>query len=160
MERKSLVIKYTDYKSIEELPADEKALLMTAQKAADNAYAPYSKFNVGAALLLKNGEIISASNQENAAYPSGLCAERSAIFYAHSKYPLTPIVKIAVAAKVNGQLTSDLTYPCGACRQVLQESQIRGREKIKVIVGSRTTVRVLDSVEGILPFAFDNLGKE
>lgn len=160
MERKKIVINYTDYASIEELPADEKELLKAAQKATDNAYAPYSKFHVGAAVLLKNGEVITAANQENAAYPSGLCAERSAIFFAHSKYPDTPILKIAVTAKVNGQLTTDLTYPCGACRQVLQESQIRGGKKIKVIVGSRSTVRVLDSVECILPFAFDNLGKE
>lgn len=160
MERNNLTIDYTDYESKEEMPDDEKRLVEAAQDAAERAYAPYSKFNVGAALLLKNGEVITASNQENAAYPSGLCAERTAIFYANSKYPHTPIIKIAVAAKVNGKPTTDLTYPCGACRQVLQESQIRGGEKIKIIVASNTTVRVLESVECLLPFAFDNLGKD
>ena len=159
MEQKCLKIYYTDYNSANELPADERNLLIEAQKAADKAYAPYSKFSVGAALLLKNGEIISASNQENAAYPSGLCAERSAIVYAHSKFPHTPIIRIAISAKTNGEITEDLTYPCGACRQVLQESQIRGGEDIKIIIGSRTTVRVLDSVNSVLPFAFDNLKK-
>jgi len=159
MERKNIVLTYTDYKSKEELPNEDKMLLTAAEKIADNAYAPYSKFNVGAALLLKNGEIITAANQENAAYPSGLCAERSAIFYAHSKYPHTPIIKLAVTAKVNGEITTDLTYPCGSCRQVLQESQTRGGEKIEIIVGSRTKVRVLESVECLLPFAFDNLGR-
>ena len=118
--------KYQVLDSAEELSIPDKELYDAAVNAADKAYAPYSKFHVGSAVRLENGEIISAANQENAAYPSGLCAERSTLFYAHSKYPNTPVVAIAIVAKTDGKLTPTPTYPCGACRQVLHESQIRG----------------------------------
>ncbi len=157
MEKKCININYTEYSSKEELPAQERELLEKAIEATDGSYAPYSEFNVGAAVKMTNGEIISAANQENAAYPSGLCAERTAIFYAHAKYPQENITAIAVVAKHKGEITPGLTYPCGACRQVLSESQTRSAAPIKIIVGSATTVLVLDSVDCILPFAFDNL---
>lgn len=159
MER-NFTIKYKEFASSSLLQPEEKRLLDAAIEAADGSYAPYSHFNVGAAVEMENGEIISSANQENAAYPSGLCAERSALFYAHSKYPDKAIVAIAVAAKCNGKVTERPTYPCGACRQVLQESQQRGGKKIKIIIGSATKVQVIDSVSQLLPFAFDNLPRE
>lgn len=150
-------IKYEEYDSPKRLTPSERRLLERAIEAIAGSYAPYSRFNVGAAVEMENGEIISSANQENAAYPSGICAERSALFYAHSKFPDSAIVAIAVVAAVNGKLTETPTYPCGACRQVMYESQQRGRKKIKVIIGSATRIEVIDSVNGLLPFAFDNL---
>ncbi len=157
MEKKCINISYTEYDSIDELGTSDKLLLEHAIAAADTSYAPYSSFNVGAAVQLSNGEIVSGSNQENAAYPSGLCAERTAIFYAHAKYPDAAVKAIALVAKQNGHLTESFTYPCGACRQVLHESQMRSGAPVRIIVGSATKVLVLDSVNGLLPFAFDNL---
>ena len=124
--------------------------------ATEGSYSPYSGFSVGAAVRMANGEIISAANQENAAYPSGMCAERSALFYAHSKYPSVPVTALAVVARHNGEITPQLTYPCGACRQVLSETQSRSGNPVKIIVGSAYEILLLDSVESLLPFAFDN----
>lgn len=157
MTQRTITIPYQEFSSAGELSTEDKALLDAAVKATEGSYAPYSKFNVGAALRLANGEIVSAANQENAAYPSGLCAERSALFYAHSRYPDTPVLAIAIAAKTNGRLTSAPTYPCGACRQVMIESQNRGKKPVKVIIGSAGKIQVIDSIEYLMPFAFDNL---
>lgn len=157
MEKKNIAITYTEYSSIEELEQPLKELLEKAIGATAGSYAPYSGFNVGAAVLMTNGEIIAAANQENAAYPSGLCAERTAIFYAHAKYPQENITAIAVAAKAGGKLTPRLTYPCGACRQVLSESQTRYGAPLKIVVGSATRVQVFDSVDDLLPLSFDNI---
>ncbi len=160
MKDKLITIKYKEFLSADELSAEDKELFEAAVKAAEGSYAPYSGFNVGAAVRLENGCIISAANQENAAYPSGLCAERSALFYAHSKYPRVPVVSIAIAAKTEGILTATPTYPCGACRQVMNESQARGKKSIKVIIGSASKIEVIESITGLLPFAFDNLPAE
>ncbi len=157
MEKKAINICYEQYSNKEELKIEERELLDKAIEATEGSYAPYSGFNVGAAVRLTNGEIVTGANQENAAYPSGTCAERTAIFYAHAKFPKENIVAIAVVAKHNGELTPRLTYPCGACRQVMIESQNRAGAPIKIIVGSATAVQVIDSVNGILPFAFDNI---
>ena len=159
MEKKCINISYMEYASIDELEVTDKILLEKAIEATETSYAPYSTFNVGAAVYLSNGEIISASNQENAAYPSGLCAERTALFYAHAKFPEENVLSIAVVAKQNGVLTEGLTYPCGACRQVLHESQMRSGFPIKIIVGSASKVMILNSVNDLLPFAFDNLNQ-
>lgn len=156
MERKELKISYKQYNSLTELPKDEKRLMEMAIEATAGSYSPYSTFRVGAAALMENGEIITAANQENAAYPSGMCAERSVLFYAHSKYPDIAVRALAVAAKHNGELTPQPTYPCGACRQVLYETQQRSGKPVKIIIGSSTRILVLDSVSDILPFAFDN----
>lgn len=107
--------------------------------------------------MLENGEIISAANQENAAYPSGLCAERSTIFYAHSKFPKENIKAIAIAAKEGGVLTELPVYPCGACRQVMHETQFRAKNPIKVIMGGASKIEIVESVLDFIPFAFDNL---
>lgn len=157
--KREINIQYDEYNSVKELNQKEVELLKMAENAANNSYAPYSNFNVGAAVLMDNGEIITAANQENAAYPSGLCAERSAIFYAHSKYPDSAITAIAVTAKQNGKVTDSPATPCGSCRQVLSESQKRGGKQIEIILGGTKKILVFKSLEDILPFTFDNLYK-
>ncbi len=159
MNRKSITISYSEYNSNNELPTKDKELLDIAIEATKNSYAPYSRFNVGAAVRLANGEIISASNQENAAYPSGLCAERVAIFYANSRFPDVKVEALAVTAAVNGNICENPTYPCGACRQVLAETELRSGNKIRIIIGGEKITQVIDSVDGLLPFVFDNLPK-
>ena len=159
MKRKNLVIEYDEYLDKEELSKEDVLLLDRAALAAKGAYAPYSNFNVGAALLLSNGEIIAANNQENAAYPSGLCAERVAIFYANAKYPNASIVSLAVTALVQGKLSEVPTYPCGACRQVMAESEQRSGVPIRIVVGGEKVIQVLESTRSLLPFVFDNLPK-
>ena len=157
MKEKIVNIRYMEYDSIEEIHASWRILLEKAIQATENSYAPYSKFNVGAAVRMSGGEIITGSNQENAASPSGLCAERVALFAAHHNYPGSAVEAIAIAARQDGKLTSTLTYPCAACLQVLAESQKRSGTPIKVIVGSSGKVQIFDSVESLLPFSFDNL---
>ena len=157
MEEKNIIINYTEYNCAEELPQLEKRLLEKAIQATSSSYAPYSKFNVGAAVLMGNGEVVTGSNQENAASPSGLCAERVALFAAHHMYPNEPVKAIAIAAKQNGKITADLTYPCAACIQVMVESQKRSGGPIKIIVGSSGKVQVFGSVDTLLPFSFGNL---
>jgi cytidine deaminase len=119
MRKISVQIKYTEYPDNTNLPESDNQLIMKAREAVQRGYAPYSGFRVGAAVLLENGSIITGTNQENAAYPSGLCAERTALFYASSQYPNVPILAIAVSTSGNG--FSDEAKPCGACRQVMSE---------------------------------------
>ncbi len=159
MNQKSITIHYNEYSNREELSKEERGLLDLAVKAAAGAYAPYSRFNVGAAVLMSNGQIFHASNQENAAFPSGLCAERVALFYAHSACPDAKVVAIAIVSVINGKLSKTPTYPCGACRQVMTESQQRGGEPVKIIFGSETVTQIVYSTESVMPFAFDNLPK-
>ena len=159
MSQKKISITYEEFPKGAGLEQQDSELLKKAADAAKSAYAPYSNFNVGAAVRLSNGEVIAASNQENAAYPSGLCAERVAIFYAHARYPDSNIESIAVTASVDGHLCEDPTYPCGACRQVMAESENRSGKPIKIIIGGERITQVIDSVEGLLPFVFDNLPK-
>ncbi len=159
MKQKSLVIEYDEYINSEGMQKEDLELLDHAIDATKNAYAPYSNFKVGAAVKLSNGEIISASNQENAAYPSGLCAERVAIFYAHARYPEASIQSLAVTASVNGNQCETPTYPCGACRQVLAESEQRGGDPIKIIIGGVKVTQIVKGTSSLLPFVFDNLPK-
>ena len=110
----------------EELSEEERHLIELAIEATDRSYSPYSHFKVGAAIRLDNGEELSGSNQENAAYPSGICAERTTLFYAGAQFPDTPIRMLAIAARgTDGELTEEPTGPCGACRQVILESETR-----------------------------------
>lgn len=139
---------------IEECSDIEKKLIVAAKSATKNSYAPYSEFKVGAAALLANGEIISGNNQENAAYPSGLCAERTAVFYAHSKYPDQKIEAIAITAWNKGDFTKDVITPCGACRQVLLEAENRFNSPMKVLMCSEDTVYVANSLKDLLPLSF------
>ncbi|MDD4460602.1 MAG: cytidine deaminase [Proteiniphilum sp.] len=139
---------------LEECSDAEKKLIDAAKSATQRAYAPYSGFSVGAALLLGNGEIVSGNNQENAAYPSGLCAERTTVFYANSAFPEEKVVAIAIAAFHKGAFTSDVITPCGACRQVLLETENRFRSPMRVLMYSEKGVYVVNSIKDLLPFSF------
>ena len=155
MIKKNININYREYDSACELPPELKELLEMAEKATGNSYAPYSNFHVGAAVKMTGGETVTGSNQENAAYPSGLCAERVALFHAHHTFPNEAVNAIAIIAKDSaGNLTSGLTFPCAACIQVLVESEKRGKSPITIVIGSATKVLVLDSVQNLLPFSF------
>jgi cytidine deaminase len=154
MKEKKIEITVYEADNAKELAPSDSALLHEAIEATRNAYAPYSKFSVGAAVLLDNGEIIHGSNQENAAYPSGLCAERVALFYASSRYPNAAIKAIAVNSTVNGKENHDPVYPCGDCRQVLLEWENRSGKPIKVIMGSASKIHVVNSIKDLLPLSF------
>ena len=145
-----------EYDSIEELNKEEQILIEKSKEAVKNAYAPYSKFNVGAAVLLENGEIITGTNQENAAYPSGLCAERVAIFYANSKYPNVAIKSLAVTAFTNNHFIDNPLPPCGSCRQVILESETRFNKPIKIYLVSKTKITVVEDAKELLPINFDD----
>lgn len=136
-----------------ELPDEELPLMQAAIQATGQAYAPYSNFHVGAAALLENGIIITGSNQENAAYPSGLCAERVALFNAGHQYPDVPVVALAIAAATNGRQVESIS-PCGACRQVLLEAEQRHGKPMKVLLCGTKEVMVATSAESLLPLCF------
>ena len=144
------------YASKEALKEDVQELFKAAETARKNAYAPYSKFLVGAALKLENGEVITGSNQENAAYPSGLCAERTAIFYAGAQFPNQNILKIAISAGLKEKALDRPIPPCGACRQALVEYEQRQNIPIELyFMGTEGQVAYSESVENILPWIFD-----
>lgn len=146
----------TVYDNIEELSKDVISLMEKAMEARQNAYAPYSKFNVGAALLLDNGEIITGSNQENASYPSGLCAERTAIYYAGAKYPEAKIVQMAIIAGSTIKQTMSPIPPCGACRQAIAEYEIKQETPIEIyFMGETGKVVKSNSLANLLPLVFD-----
>lgn len=148
---------YTVYNSIEELSDSDKKLVTCAKKAAETAYAPYSNFFVGAALLLENGEIVTGNNQENAAYPSGLCAERVAIFHASALHPDVLIKTIAIAAKSKVKTIESPVTPCGACRQVLSEYEAKQKTPFRVIMtGEAGKVYISESVSNLLPLCFSS----
>ena len=139
---------------LEECSEAEKKLIEAAKSATERAYVPYSGFSVGSAVLLGNGEIVSGSNQENAAYPSGLCAERTTVFYANSSFPEEKVVAIAVAAFHKGAFTSDVITPCGACRQALLETENRFHSPMRVLMYSEKGVYVVNSIKDLLPLSF------
>ena len=140
---------------LEELPKEEQKLVQMAIEATDRSYANYSKFHVGAALLLENGEIIIGCNQENAAFPAGICAERTAIFAAGAQYPDVGVKMLAIAARgTDGELTDEPTGPCGACRQVILESETRAGGPMKILLYGKKCVYVMDGIETLLPLCF------
>ena len=140
---------------ISELSENEQQLVENAKSALKTAYAPYSGFFVGSSVLLENGEIINGSNQENVAYPSGLCAERVALFYAGARYPNIKVKTIAVSVLSKNFEVNDIISPCGACRQVMAEYEEKQEEAIKVILHSPTDeVLIANTVEDLLPFMF------
>ena len=154
MENKRLVIDYAEYASLEELPAEARKLMECAMESAHRAYAPYSNFHVGAAVLLADGTMVQGSNQENIAYPSGLCAERTALFSASAQYPDKAVEALAVVGHFEGEFTE--ASPCGACRQVMAEYESRYGRKLTVfcyLKGGR--IRRIMGVESLLPFGFD-----
>lgn len=141
--------------SPDELSAEEQQLVEAAKKATTRSYAPYSHFHVGAAALLTNGEIISGTNQENAAYPSGICAERTTLFYANSQHPQQAVKALAIAARTSeGHWTETPISPCGACRQVMTETENRFGKPMKVLLCSAQEVFVIESAKDLLPVSF------
>ncbi len=150
---------YLEYPSRNDLNNDEIELISQASIISKQAYAPYSLFNVGAAIRFDNGNIITGNNQENAAYPSGLCAERVALFYAKSQHPELAIKEIAITASSKKFKVTDPITPCGACRQAILEYEMNQNHPIKIILGSEHTdkVIVIDSVKNLLPFSFDEV---
>ncbi|GAL68949.1 cytidine deaminase [Jejuia pallidilutea] len=139
-----------------ELPEDVSKLIDLAKKARLKAYAPYSNFAVGAAILLDNNEVVTGSNQENASYPSGLCAERTAIYYAGAKYPDAKILKIAIVAGSLKFETSQPIPPCGACRQAIAEYEVNQKTNIEIyFMGTSGNILKSNSLENLLPLIFD-----
>jgi len=146
---------FQELSSMDELNSDDRKLLQKAKEAANKAYAPYSEFRVGAALLLENGEIITGNNQENAAYPSGLCAERVAMFYASAQYPGVPFKALAITANSDKIEINHPISPCGSCRQVMVEYEFLSKKPMKVILSGQTgSIYIIDRVTDLLPFSF------
>jgi cytidine deaminase len=139
------------------LSQDEKNLVDAAKEATNSSYSPYSHFQVGAAVLLANGEILTGSNQENAAFPSGLCAERTVLFYAGSKYPDKAVKALAIAAYNEGDFTEQAVSPCGSCRQVILETEVRHNQPIRIILYGKKEVYIIDGIRDLLPLSFDKL---
>jgi cytidine deaminase len=154
METREIKIIVHEFANIEELPLNDQQLLGEARKVTAKAYAPYSGFHVGAAILLGNGEIVTGNNQENSAYPSGLCAERVAMFYANANYPDSEVTTLAVSASKNGMLVKEAVKPCGACRQALAETEVRFQKPIRIILDGQDSIMVLQGVESLLPLSF------
>ncbi|MEG1643737.1 MAG: cytidine deaminase [Bacteroidales bacterium] len=140
--------------SYSELGEEEKKLISSAKDAALSAYAPYSRFKVGAAVLIGSGDIITGNNQENTAYPSGMCAERVALFYARSAHPESPISILALAAYSGGKYKEEPITPCGACRQVLAEYEKSQCSDIKIIMYGENKIYIASSAKSLLPLAF------
>ncbi|WP_273390028.1 cytidine deaminase [Barnesiella viscericola] len=140
--------------SYEELNDEEKKLVDAAKEATNRSYAPYSRFQVGAAVRLAGGVLVSGSNQENAAYPSGTCAERTTLFYANSQYPDRAVEALAIAAQTGGKFIEHPTAPCGACRQVILETEERYRHPIRIYLYGTNEVYIVDSIVGLLPLCF------
>ncbi len=154
MQERIFQIVAKEYSSLNDLPEKDQELVLAARKAAENAYAPYSKFQVGAALILENGEIIEGNNQENADYTDGMCAERVALFYANSRFPDLAVKTLAVTAKNKNGLINGPVQPCGSCRQVLVETECRYNQTIRLILDGAKNIMVFDGVDNLLPFAF------
>ncbi|MDB5260793.1 MAG: cytidine deaminase [Adhaeribacter sp.] len=150
-----IVLSFQVFASPAELPADEQHLLSQAQKATQLAYAPYSGFSVGAALLTVDGNIYLGNNQENAAYPSGLCAERTALFSLRANYPDKQIVKMAITARRTNNPDFIAALPCGACRQVMAEYENNQEAPIAVLMQAENNqVYRCDTVSALLPLQF------
>jgi cytidine deaminase len=147
----------TLYNDISELNEEDKYLMDKAIEARGKAYAPYSKFSVGAALLLDNGVIVLGNNQENAAYPSGMCAERVAIWRAGSEYPDMKVLKLAISASSSISKVDKPVGPCGACRQSLSEYEIKQKQPFPILfMGEVGEIIKTDSLDALLPFSFDS----
>lgn len=156
MKQITITTSFSVYNSLSELNSEDQGLMLKAIENRKKAYAPYSEFNVGVAILLDNGQVVQGSNQENAAYPSGLCAERVAIFYAGANYPEAKILKLFIsAAPANRELESPIP-PCGACRQSIAEYEIKQESDIEIFfMGSKGEVYKSDSLKNLLPLLFD-----
>lgn len=144
------------FNAIEELPEKAQSLILQAVAIRKKAYAPYSKFKVGAAILLDNGKVVLGSNQENAAFPSGLCAERVAIFQAGALYPEAKIIKMAISAASDTNITNTPIPPCGGCRQSISEYEIKQEAPIAIyFMGETGAIYKSESIKNLLPLMFD-----
>ena len=139
------------------MQAQDRELAAEAIAAMNNAYAPYSHFHVGAAVRMSNSQIVRGSNQENAAFPSGLCAERTAMFAASAKYPDKDMLSIAIAGGVYGRLAKNPATPCGACRQVMAQYQTKAGKPMSIIMVGSEKIWKFDRVDDILPLIFDSI---
>ena len=140
----------------DELSATDRQLIDAAKSATQRSYAPYSHFHVGAAALLADGTVVTGTNQENAAYPSGICAERTTLFYAGSTHPNTAVVALAIAAYTDGAFTATPIAPCGACRQVMLETEQRHHHPIRTLLYGTEGIYIIDGGVGeLLPLTFN-----
>ncbi len=156
MKKLNLTISLESYANDAELSVEERDLLASARKATYKSYAPYSKFHVGAAILLEDGTVVTANNQENAAFPSGSCAEQSAIFWVGANYPEHKIKTIAVIARPSGGDNFRGVSPCGACRQAMLEYENRQQKSIRIIMlTSDNQILISESIGNLLPVKFD-----
>ncbi len=155
MTKKHISFSYSEYDNTEELDQNDKELLLAAGQASQNAYAPYSHFKVGAAVRLESGVVIIGSNVENAAFPSGICAERNALANASANNPGDKPVALAIMAATSSGLTEDTVSPCGNCRQVIAEEEMRNGNKIRLILGSSKKIRIIESAGDLLPLQFN-----
>ncbi len=156
MKKVTIKTEITVFNTINELPNDVKSLMESAITIKNTAYAPYSKFKVGSAFLMENGQVVTGNNQENAAYPSGMCAERVAVWNAASQYPKEKILKLAISASSSSQILKEPVAPCGACRQTLSEYELKQGDKIEVyFMGEEGKIIKTNSVLDLLPIAFD-----
>ena len=154
MKQQALHINFIEYEGLEELSETQASLVRKAIEAAGAAYAPYSGYHVGAAVLLANGRIITGNNQENGAYPSGLCAERVAMFYASAQFPEIAATSIAIVAMKGGTLQEQPVSPCGGCRQVLCEKESRGGTPLEMILYGTGKIHVIQRASDLLPLPF------
>lgn len=155
--KKELRFQITVYKNLNELAPKDKALMLQAVSARKNAYAPYSNFRVGAAVSLANNEVVIGSNQENASYPSGLCAERVAIFHAGAKFPNVAVNTVAISAASDNYEVTSPAAPCGNCRQVMYEYEFKQKQPIRLLLmGEKGSIIECSSVDDILPLGFNS----
>lgn len=157
MTKQQINIDFQEFSSIDELNAEDRELAQAAIESMKGSYAPYSHFNVGAAVRMSGGQIVRGANQENAAFPSGLCAERTAMFAAGAKYPNKDMLSLAVAGGVYGRITDDPATPCGACRQVMAQYQAKSGKPMSVIMVGGKKIWKFEKVDDILPLIFDSI---
>lgn len=155
--KKTIIETKVEVYTFDELDKNIQELISRAKKLIPNAYVPYSHFHVGAAVLLENGEIFAGNNQENAAYPSSLCAERVTLFYANAQYPDIPVKSIAIVGFTQNDFLNEPITPCGGCRQVLLEAENRFGKDIAIYLYGKRKIYKIDNVKGLLPLSF---GKE
>lgn len=155
MKTKEIRISISEFEKLEELPTSDQELILKARASTLNAYAPYSHYLVGSAIRLDDGAIITGNNQENASSPLGICAERAALFWANANFPDLAVNTIVITAiDQHGEAAKNVS-PCGACRQVMLETQHRFKKPMKVILDSRDKIEVLNNVESLLPLSFN-----
>ena len=142
----------------EELTANEQRVIEVAKQSTYNSYAPYSHFHVGAALLLKNGIVIPGCNQENAAFPAGICAERSALFAAGAQYPDQPVMLLAIAVRNSkGEFLEEPASPCGPCRQVIIEAETRFKQEVRILLYGTKYTYIIDGIKQLMPLSFTEI---